>query len=367
MNTITDAAITLQTDYLWLIEILAYLIIASIALLLWRYLRRRIFIHRHWQMITAAISAPITFFIIGTCLCQIARSIANRFTLAFLESLNSEASQTIVVVTTFFWGMLRLLSVAEKIYDRPININDAKIDASTVHAGFRLARYIVIIIAAITAIDSLGYSITGFLAFGGIGGAVIAFAAQKTLANIFSGLIIFTERPFVIGDWIRCPGTHIEGVVKDIGWRTTQLETFDKRPLYVPNSLFSENSIENPQRMLNRRIYEYMGLRYQDIAKMPAILADIRQMINAHPNIAQQEIQMVNFDQYGESSINFFIYAMTQTTEWAEFHHIKEDVLFKIAKIVERHNAEFAFPTRTLHLTAEHSDSIASQLSKTNN
>ena len=58
------------------------------------------------------------------------------------------------------------------------------------------------------------------------GGAIVAFAAKDTLSNFFSGIIVFTERPFVVGDWIRCPGTEVEGVVEKIGWRMTQMRTF---------------------------------------------------------------------------------------------------------------------------------------------
>ena len=101
--------------------------------------------------------------------------------------------------------------------------------------------------------------------------------------------------------------------------------------------------------MTNRRIYETMGLRYDDMNKMPAVLKDIRAMLGSHSDLDQTQIQMVNFDCYGDSSLNFFIYTMTRTTKWEEFHRIKEDILLQIAAIVAKHGAEFAFPTRTLH------------------
>ena len=114
--------------------------------------------------------------------------------------------------------------------------------------------------------------------------------------------------------------------------------------------MFSTNIIENPQRMTNRRIHETMGVRYDDIGRLPAILEDIRKMIRAHDDIDQRQFQMVNFDRYGASSLDFFVYVMTRTTKWEEFHKVKEDILLQIAAIVADHGAEFAFPTRTVHL-----------------
>ena len=138
--------------------------------------------------------------------------------------------------------------------------------------------------------------------------------------------------------------------MEKIGWRMTQIRTFDQRPLYIPNSLFSGGVIENPQRMTNRRIYEYFGVRYDDIGKIRAILADIRQILATHQGIDSTQICMVNLDRYGASSADCFIYAMTTTTKWQTFHEVKEDILLQVADIIAKHGAEFAFPTRTLHI-----------------
>ena len=87
------------------------------------------------------------------------------------------------------------------------------------------------------------------MAFGGIGGIAIGFAAKDLLANFFGALMIFLDRPFSIGDWIRSPDREIEGVVEDIGWRSTKIRTFDKRPLFIPNSAFASLTVENASKM----------------------------------------------------------------------------------------------------------------------
>ncbi len=91
--------------------------------------------------------------------------------------------------------------------------------------------------------------------------------------------MIYFDRPFKVGDWIRSPDRQIEGTVERIGWRMTSIRTFDKRPLYVPNSVFSNIVVENPSRMLNRRIFETIGLRYDDADKVPVIIDEVREML----------------------------------------------------------------------------------------
>ena len=259
-------------------------------------------------------------------------------------------ARAVATVAIMFWAALRIVAGGERHYrNRPLRIGEKAVDAGSMHAVFRVLRAAVFFIASLMILESLGVSVSGILAFGGVGGIIVGLAAKDMLGNFFSGMVIFWERPFVIGDWIRCPSVNLEGVVRHIGWRVTELETFDKRPLYVPNAIFVDNIIENPQRMTNRRIYEYMGLRYEDIPKLAAALADIRAMLNAREDIDKSKTLMVNFDRYGASTVDFFVYAFTDTTDWEEFHRIKEEVLLAIAGIVEKHGAEFAFPTRTVH------------------
>ena len=225
-----------------------------------------------------------------------------------------------------------------------------KVDATTAAAVAKLLRAAIIISGALMALQTFGFSISGVLALGGVGGIAIGFAARSLLANFFGALMIFLDRPFSVGDWIRSPDRSIEGTVEFIGWRVTQIRTFDQRTLYVPNSVFTEVSVENPSRMKNRRIFETFGIRYDDLPQMRSIVADVHAMLAAHEDIAQDRTLMVNFVTFGASSLDFFVYTFTRTTDWATFHRVKQDVLLRIADIVAAHGAEFAFPTQTLHV-----------------
>jgi MscS family membrane protein len=223
-------------------------------------------------------------------------------------------------------------------------------DVTTATAIGKLLRISVVITAVLSVLQTLGVSVSGIMAFGGIGGIAVGFAAKDLLANFFGGLMIYLDRPFVVGDWVRSPDREIEGSVEHIGWRLTLIRTFDLRPLYVPNSVFANIALENPSRMQNRRIYETFGVRYDDSSRVKGIVDEVRDMLANHEEIAHDRTLIVNFNEFGASSMNFFIYTFTCTTNWVEFHGVKERVLLQVLSIIEKHGAECAFPTTTLHL-----------------
>ncbi|MFQ5660434.1 MAG: mechanosensitive ion channel family protein [Gammaproteobacteria bacterium] len=303
----------------------------------------------YWDdAIVGAMGRPLSALIWIVGLTFAAEIVKQESGAAIFEAINPIRDVGVVVVIT--WFMVRFITRAER------NIISSRIDAgepfdrTTADAIAKLLRFSVIITAFLVALQTLGYSISGVLAFGGIGGIAIGFAAKDLLANFFGGLMIYMDRPFDVGDWIRSPDKEIEGTVENIGWRLTRIRTFDKRPLYIPNSVFANISVENPSRMTNRRIYETIGIRYEDAGKMDKIVADVKTMLREHPEIDVNQTLIVNFNKFAPSSLDFFIYTFTRTTEWIRYHEIKQDVMLKIIDIIERHGAECAFPTSTLHI-----------------
>lgn len=262
----------------------------------------------------------------------------------------AEPARDVGVVVCMIWFLVR---VVKNVESNIIEINmaeDPAYDKTTAVALSKLVRLALIITGALVTLQTLGISVSGVLAFGGVGGIAIGFAARDLLANFFGGLMVYLDRPFSVGDWVRSPDRNIEGTVEDIGWRLTRIRTFDKRPLYVPNSVFTNIVVENPSRMHNRRIKETFGLRYDDLSKLEGIVKQVKQMLIDHEDVDTEQTLIVNFDCFNSSSLDFFIYTFTKTTNWIRFHEVKEDVLFKVAKIVEEAGAEIAFPTQTLHL-----------------
>ncbi|MYD44157.1 MAG: mechanosensitive ion channel family protein [Gammaproteobacteria bacterium] len=253
----------------------------------------------------------------------------------------------VTAIALLVWFAVRFI---RKVSDTLAGQQKDKDDVATIDAVGKLLRVSVMITGFLIALQSLGFSIEGVLAFGGIGGIALGFAARDMLANFFGAFLLLLDKPFAVGDWIRSSQMEIEGTVEHIGWRVTRIRTFDKRPLYVPNSNFSNITIENPSRMTNRRINETIGIRYDDVSILPYVLADVRTMLKEHIEIDKNQILMVNLNEFNDSSADFFIYTFTITTDWARFHEIKEDVLLKIAQIIEGHGAEIAFPTQTVHI-----------------
>lgn len=246
------------------------------------------------------------------------------------------------------WCLLRFVGQAEELLtsDRVAE----PMDYTTVSALGKLGRLILIVIAGLVIIQNLGYSISGVLAFGGIGGIAVGFAAKDMLANFFGGAVVYMDKPFKVGEWIRSADANIEGVVEHIGWRITRIRTFESRPLYVPNAIFTTIGVENPSRMQNRRIYEVVGVRYADIGVVDAIVTDIRTMLESHEDIDQNQVLIVNFTTFNASSLDIMIYTFTRTRQWVEYHRVKEEILLRVSGIIAEHGAEVAFPTRTLHL-----------------
>ena len=264
-----------------------------------------------------------------------------------------DAARDVGVVACIAWFLVRFVGQAEANLLERQSEKVGGPDRATLDAIAKLLRASIIITTALVVMQTLGFSISGVLAFGGIGGIAVGFAARDMLANFFGALMIYLDRPFSVGETIRSPDREIMGTVEQIGWRLTRVRTFENRPLYVPNSVFATIAIENFTRMLNRRIYETIGVRYDDASRVQPIVDEVRSMLESHPGVDPDEFLMVNFNAFAPSSLDFFIYAFTKTKAWDEYHAVKQDVLLKVSDIIERHGAEIAFPTTTVHVTGD--------------
>ncbi|MDX1454160.1 MAG: mechanosensitive ion channel family protein [Gammaproteobacteria bacterium] len=280
-----------------------------------------------------------------------AEIIARQSDAALFDYIQPARELGLIAIVT--WFVLRFIGRAERTIMKYSQHYDSDIDQTAVDAVAKLLKATVAITSGLVVLQTLGVSISGILAFGGVGGIAVGFAARDMLANFFGSLTIYLDKPFKVGDWVRSPDREIEGTVEKIGWRSTRIRTFDQRPLYIPNAAFTTIVVENPSRMLNRRINETVGIRYDDYAAIREIVDDIRQMLEQHADIDQDRTLIVNFLSFGGSSLDIMVYCLTRTINWVEFHAVKQDVLLKIGDIIEGHGAEIAFPTRTLHLASQ--------------
>lgn len=338
----------IQQNYDWFWDISIVLGITVVVSLLWRFARKRLVqvfanTQNNWDdVVIAAIGMPITWMIIVVGFTWAGDITSTYFERDIGDSISAVRQLSLLIMAA--WALWRLINRVEE------NQLISGMDPTTVQLVGKLAKLSVTILIILPLFQLLGISISGILAFGGMGGLIVGLAAKDLLANFFGSMIIYMDKPFKVGDWIRSPDRSIEGTVESIGFRVTRIRTFDKRPLYVPNSVFTSIAVENPSRMLNRRIYETIGVRYQDARQVPAIMESVRQMLREHQEIDQNQTMIVNFNGFGASSLDFFIYTFTKTTDWVKYHDIKQDVLLKVMAIIHAANADCAFPTQTLHI-----------------
>ncbi len=340
----------IDRDWLWAVQVFVVVLITVfvnffVKRLLVRMLLKLTRTKTRWdEIVVSAMSRPLSWivWIVGL---NIAADIIYAETTSPIFSI-SDSIRDIGVLLCITWFVLAFIRGAEK----EITQNSGGVDLHTAEAISKLMRLAVIITSALVILQTLGFSISGVLAMGGVGGIAVGFAAKDLLANFFGGLIIYLDRPFSIGDWIRSPDREIEGTVEKIGWRVTMIRNFESQPMYVPNSVFTNIVVENPSRMANRRIYETIGLRYNDLSSMNKIVDDVTNMLKAHEAIEVGQTMIVNFNVFSDSSVDFFVYAFTKTVKWVEFHSVKQEIMLKIAEIIESHQAEIAFPTSTLYL-----------------
>jgi len=262
--------------------------------------------------------------------------------------------RNIGVVLCIAWFLLKLIRELANNIVLARSQSGEEVDHTTIEGLSKVSRIAVIVVAALTVMQTLGFSISGVLAFGGMGGIALGFAAKDLLANFFGGLMIHLDRPFNVGEIIRSPEKQIEGKVEHIGWRQTRIRATNMALIYVPNAVFTSIVIENPSRMSHRRIREVIGIRYDDLDKMNAIVDDVRDLLKNHPEIDlasdSEQAVVVAFNEFADSSVNFILQALIKNTNLIQFHAIKQEILLAVANIIAKHGAEMAFPTRTLLL-----------------
>ena len=226
----------------------------------------------------------------------------------------------------------------------------------------KLGQVLTLAIMVFMIASILGLKVSQGVAYLGGGLAIVALVFKDTISSVFGGLIIYLDSPYAVGDWIYTIDGQIEGTVEQISWRLTHIRTFDARLIFTPNNILITQAVVNASRMLNRRILQYIGLRYDDFDKFEAIQKDIYAFLGEHPDIDQSCTTLVNVVNgstdmgsttegfFGESSLNFSVYTFTKVTNWRKFQAIQDKIMMDIGRIIYRHDAEIAFTTMTLDI-----------------
>jgi len=264
----------------------------------------------------------------------------------------------VAVIGIGAWFLIRLArQVSDNLHSRA-KAEGREFDETAADAIGKSVTAAIIVVAALVMMQTLGFSITSLLAFGGVAGIALGFAAQGLVANLLGGATIYASRPFKVGDHIVFPGTPSTGgyigwqagEVQHIGWRATRILDWNGKPFYVPNAKFNTETIVNHSRMSFRQVSEYVYIRLEDIDKVSAIVADVNHMLEEHPEMGDYLI--FRFDSYGEYSLKLYLYAYTSSavTAYTDYMRVKQDLLLKIAAIITQHGAKLAVPVAAVHL-----------------
>lgn len=263
----------------------------------------------------------------------------------FINALLSSAALVLIV-----WFCTRLVDGISDWWGKKAEVTESRLDDQLVPIIRKSLKAFLYVIGVVLILQNLGYSVGSLLAGLGIGGLAMAMAAKDTVANLFGSIVIFLDKPFQVGDWIET--SNVEGTVEEIGLRTTRIRTFANSRITIPNSTFTINPVNNWSQMKKRRIKMTIGVTYSSSSsKLDELVKEIRLLIANNEKI-RDDFYLVNFDNFGPSSLDIFIYCFTQTTNWGDFLQAKQEFMLSIMDKVQSMGLSFAFPTQSIHVAS---------------
>tara|TARA_B100000427_G_scaffold47953_1_gene35908 strand:- start:54 stop:1025 length:972 start_codon:yes stop_codon:yes gene_type:complete len=261
----------------------------------------------------------------------------------FIDLLNR------TLITVFIFWLLHQLVIP---FSYIIKNFEDKISKPLVNWTLKGLEIIIIVLGIVAVLELWGIKVGPVIAGLGLFGVAVALGAQDLFKNLISGIMILMEKRFTIGDVILV-SNEVEGVVEQIGFRSTLVRRFDSTPVMIPNYKFAEQSVTNYSRRHHRRIRWLIGLEYKtNIDQLKKIRDQITKLITENKDFAKNENSgfFVRVDSFSDSSIDMLVQAFTVTNDWSEFLRIKEELAVSIIEIVESNKAGFAFPSQSLYV-----------------
>lgn len=352
-----NSIINFYQDQTWIVDngliLFSSLILSWIAFIFYKKVEPRLAHRQHvWlQALIRALHYPLQFLIWGVAFAVMFERLPFAETNAFDKYVS--VIEKVCVIATLLWFFLAYINQVESLIHRQIDRKKRNLDKTSVTALCQLSQVFAIVMVGLVLMQNLGVSVSAILAFGGMGGLAVGFAAKDALSNYFGGLMIFFDRPFSVGDHVASPDQEIEGTVERIGWRLTKIRTPEKRLLFVPNGIFSNISIENVTRMTHRRIKTNFNLKLSDAPKAELICNKIVEMIKNHPKMDPEERIVVNVQDISAALLNFMVIAHTQRVSTVLYYQIQQDIILNILAVLNEVGAVCESPSGTLYLTKE--------------
>lgn len=254
----------------------------------------------------------------------------------------------ILAIIIFANGFANSLTVKNRFVNKIKQRVNPEVEDSMLSFILKVTKLLIYIIAGFLALTELNYNLNGLVTGLGIGSVVITLAAQDTAKNLFGGLVIFLDRPFVVGDWIELD--EFEGTVEDITFRSTRVRTFENSLVNIPNSVIANDSIINWSKMEKRRNKVNLCLELDTtLEKVHIIQEKIKEMLKKHDDVIDDTI-IVRFDNITDNGINLLVCSYTNSIDYASFLEEKEKINYKIMQILREENVELAYDTKSINI-----------------
>jgi MscS family membrane protein len=254
----------------------------------------------------------------------------------------------VVAVIAFSWLLWRFLrEVMRNVRQRAL-LSGRTGTGSLMLLGERVLKAAIFVLAIFLVLGTLGFNLTTPLAGLGIGGIAVAFAAQKTLENLFGGVSILGDEVISIGDV--CRFGDRTGTVEDISLRSTRIRTPDRTELFIPNGSLATMNVENLSRRDKILFNTKLGLRRETSPdQMRYVLVQVRRLLYEHPKVETEDARN-RFIAFDESALTMEIFCYVLTRDFNEFMAIREDMLLRIMDILAAAGTGLAFPSQTVYL-----------------
>ncbi len=256
-----------------------------------------------------------------------------------------------VAVIGLAWLLIQFNNIVSHLLDKRLRRRRVPGKIAMLALIRRLLNAVVAIVAALWLLHEAGVDLTAILTGLGVGGIAVALAAQKTLENLFGGMMIITDEPVRMGDFCRI-GDQM-GTVEDIGLRSTRIRTLSRTVISIPNGQLAVMNVENFSLRDKFWLRHAIGLRYETTPdQLRYVLAEVRTVLYSHPRV-ETDGARIRFVGFGDCALNLEVFAYVRATEMPEFLGIQEDLLLRIMDVIARGGTAIAFPSQTTYLSRD--------------
>ncbi len=264
-----------------------------------------------------------------------------------LEGILTKLTRTAIIFISI-WIIIRIVGLYSILLRKKLDSSGNELGEAIVKMVVTITKILLLLLGVVVVVDTWGFNGMAILASFSVLSIGISLSSQDTVKHFWGSIVLFADKPFDIGDWITVG--NVDGTVEEIGIRSTQVRTFEKALITVPNGKLADSNILNWSKRPKRRIKMMLGVDYNTTPdKMQDILNDIRTYLKNNKDINQEQI-LVYFSDFGDSSLNILVYCFSKDPNWEPWLKAKEALYLELMRIVKRNGSTIAFPTQSLYI-----------------